>query len=49
MVVHPASRFLQRISKKRTRLKFQHTNYVCLMPTGQNMCIQPSMTLKYGS
>ena len=41
--------FMQRIGKKRTQLQFQHTNYVCLMLTGQNMCIQPSMTLKYGS
>ena len=49
MVVHSASRFMQRIGKKQTRLQFQHTNYVCLMLTGQNMCIQPSMTLKYGS
>ena len=49
MVVHSASRFMQRIGKKRTRLQFQHTNYVCLMLTGQNMCIQPSMALIYGS
>ena len=49
MVVHSASCFMQRIGKKQTRLQFQHTNYVCLMLTGQNMCIQPSMTLKYGS
>ena len=45
MVVHSASRFMQLIGKKRTRLQFQHTNYVCLMLTGQNMCIQPCMTL----
>ena len=49
MAVHSASHFMQRIGKKQTRLQFQHTNYVCLMLTGQNMCIQPSMTLKYGS
>ena len=49
MVVHSASGFVQRIGKKRTRLQFQHTNYVCLMLTGQNMCIQPFKTLKYGS
>ena len=47
MVVHSASGFVQRIGKKRTRL--QHTNYVCLMLTGKNMCIQPFKTLKYGS
>ena len=29
MVVQSASRFMQRIGKKRTRLQFQHTNYVC--------------------
>ena len=29
MVVHYASRFMQRIGKKRTRLQFHHTNYVC--------------------
>ena len=29
MVVHSASRFMQRIGKKRTRLQFQYTNYVC--------------------
>ena len=29
MLVHSASRFMQRISKKRTRLQFQHHNYVC--------------------
>ena len=29
MVVHSASHFMQRIGKKRTRLQFQHTNYVC--------------------
>ena len=28
MVVHYASRFMQRIGKKRTRLQFHHTNYV---------------------
>ena len=49
MVVHSASRFMQRIGKKQTRLQFQHTNYGCLMLTGQNMCIQPSLTLKYSS
>ena len=29
MVVHSASRFMQRIGKKPTQLQFQHTNYVC--------------------
>ena len=29
MVVHYASPFMQRIGKKRTRLQFHHTNYVC--------------------
>ena len=29
MVVHSASCFMQQIIKKRTRLQFQHTNYVC--------------------
>ena len=28
MVVHSASRFMQPIGKKQTRLQFQHTNYV---------------------
>ena len=34
MVVHSASRFMQQIGKKRIRLQFKHTNYVCLMLTG---------------
>ena len=29
MLAHSASRFMQRIGKKRTRLQFQHPNYVC--------------------
>ena len=29
MVVQSASCFMQRIVKKRTRLQFQHINYVC--------------------
>ena len=29
MAVHSASRFMQRIVKKWTRLQFQYTNYVC--------------------
>ena len=48
MVVHSASYFMQRIGKK-----FSCNSSILimcvLMLTGQNMCIQPSMTLKYGS
>ena len=40
MVVHSASRFMQRIGKKQTRLQ------CVLMLTRQNMCIQPSLTFK---
>ena len=29
MLAHSASRFMQRIGKKRTRLQFQHPNFVC--------------------
>ena len=29
MVVHSASRFMQRVGKKQTRLQFHHSNYVC--------------------
>ena len=29
MVVHSASRFMQRIGRKQTRLKLHHSNYVC--------------------
>ena len=29
MRAHSASRFMQRIGKKRTRLQFQHPNFVC--------------------
>ena len=29
MLAHSASPFIQRISKKQTRLQFQHPNYVC--------------------
>ena len=41
MVVHYASRFMQRISKKRTRLQFHHTNYVCFDAYKANMSILP--------
>ena len=30
MLAHSASRFMQRIGKKRTRLQFQHPNYSCV-------------------
>ena len=40
MVVQSASRFMQRIGKKQTRLQ------CVLMLTRQNMCIQPSLTFK---
>ena len=29
MLAHSASRFMQRIGKKPTRLEFQHPNFVC--------------------
>ena len=29
MLAHSASRFMQRIGKKRTLLQFQHPNFVC--------------------
>ena len=29
MLAHSASRFMQQIGKKRTRLQFQHPNFVC--------------------
>ena len=46
MVVHSASRFMQRISKKQTPLQFHHSNYVCFDAYKANMCIQPSLTFK---
>ena len=38
MLAHSASRFMQRIGKKRTRLQFQHPNFVCLDALQGKIC-----------
>ena len=48
MVVHSASGFMQESVKNGLGCN-SSILIMCLMLTGQNMCIQPSMTLKYGS
>ena len=49
MVVHSASGFMQQIGKNGLGCNSSILIMCVLMLTGQNMCIQPSMTLKYGS
>ena len=45
MLAHSASRFMQQIGKKRTRLKFQHPNFACFDALQGK---KPSMTFKIG-
>ena len=49
MVVHSASRFMQRIGKKRTLLQFQHPNYVCFDAYKAKYVHTAIHDLKFGS
>ena len=46
MLVHSVSRFMQRIGKKRTRLQFQHPNFVCFDALQGNICAYTSIKYK---